>query len=188
MPINPLETHAMNTNQPHPECHHLTGAANPNHGNPNWVWKPILAITSTVLCLCLSSCVIPVDDYSGNSNPYRTYQSGYRVQTLPSGYRREVISGQTYYYDRGNYYRHSGDGYLITDAPRSSRYYNDYGRIRQQSTRGYDARDAGRRDDVITHLPDGYRVVKYRGSQYYKVGDRYYIRQNDRYTTVNRPY
>jgi len=197
MTINPAETHVMkteNTNQPHPECDHLTRETDTNHGRRSRAWKPILVITSTAFCLCLNSCVIPVEGHGGNSSSYRTYQPGYRVQTLPRGYRREVISGQTYYYDGGNYYRRSGDGYLIAEAPRSSRYYSDYGRIHQQSTSRYDSRDYGRRDDrrdrdgVIAHLPDGYRVVNYRGSQYYKVGDRYYIRQNDRYTMVARPY
>jgi len=98
------------------------------------------------------------------------------------------------YNDSGNYYRRSGNGYLITDVPRNSRYSNEYHRVRQQSNRRYDARDYGRRDnrrdrnDVIMRLPDGYRVVNYRGAQYYQVGDRYYIRQNDRYSVVARPY
>lgn len=183
-----------NMNPPNPEFFRPTGEAAVSPGSRDRAWKPILAITGTALCMCLSSCVIPTDDYGGRSSTYTTYQPGYRVQTLPSGYRSEIISGQTYYYNGGHYYRRSGDGYLVTDAPRSSRYYSDYGRFRQQPTSRYDSRHDDRRDDrynrdgVLMRLPDGYRVVNYRGSRYYQVGDRYYIRQNDRYTMVRKPY
>lgn len=196
MIINPAETVMKNDNmkKPNSECIDLTGAVHTNT-NRNWLSRPAIAITSAAICMCLSSCMIPADDYGRRSTTYTSYQPGYRVQTLPSGYRSEIISGQTYYYNGGNYYRRSGDGYLITDAPRSSRYYSDYGRIRQQPDSRYDSRDYGRRDqrhdhydDVIIRLPDGYRVVNHRGREYYQVGDRYYIRQNDRYTMVARPY
>ena len=182
-------------NQPNPESLDPSGEVEVSSSNPHLAWNTAFASAGAMFCMCLSSCVIPADDHYGSrSTTYTTYQPGYRVQTLPSGYRREVISGNTYYYDGGNYYRRSGDGYLITDAPRSSRYYNDYGRVREESTRRYDSHDYGRRDDrhnrdgVIERLPDGYRTVDYRGRQYYRVGDRYYIRQNDRYIMVAKPY
>lgn len=55
-----------------------------------------------------------------------TYQPGYRLNSLPRGYRSEKIGGSTYYYHNGAYYQRNADGYVVTEAPRQSRYYSEY--------------------------------------------------------------
>lgn len=59
-----------------------------------------------------------------------TYQPGYRLSRLPSGYRSENLGGSTYYYHNGAYYQRNGGGYVVTEAPRQSRYYSEYSRSR----------------------------------------------------------
>lgn len=167
-----------------------------SNGERNRPLRVMLAITGAALCMSLGSCIPFYDDgYSGGSTTYTTYQPGYRVVTLPTGYRTETISGNTYHYHNGTYYRRSSGGYVVTDAPRNSRYYQDYGRIRQATPergyypQAYDSRDRRyERGDIITRLPDGYRVVNHRGRQYYQVGDRYYVREDGAYAAVGRPY
>lgn len=55
-----------------------------------------------------------------------TYQPGYRLSSLPGGYRSENLGGSTYYYHNGAYYQRNADGYIVTEAPRQSRYYGEY--------------------------------------------------------------
>jgi len=127
----------------------------------------------------LSSCVTPYDSYHGASVTTTSYhQPGYRINTLPSGYRSEVISGSNYYYHNGAYYRRDSSGYVVVNAPRTSRYYTDYNRHRGQ-----------RHDSVRTlnRLPSGYQTVNHGGTQYYTVGDTFYQRQGRGYTVVSRP-
>ncbi len=159
-------------------------------------YRSLLLITGTAASMCLSSCVVPYDTYSGGySNP----QPGYRVLTLPNGYRSESISGNTYYYQNGTYYRRDTAGYVVIDAPRSSRYYDDYSRSRESNQRDhrYDQQthdyqdnrdDRHEHGDVLTQLPYGHRVITYQGTRYYQVGERYYVRQNNGYVQVRRPY
>ena len=59
-----------------------------------------------------------------------TYQPGHRFNSLPSGYRSENLGGSTYYYHNGAYYQRNSEGYVVTEAPRHSRYYTDYTRYR----------------------------------------------------------
>jgi hypothetical protein len=157
--------------------------------------RPMFVITGMALCMGLSSCVVPYDSYGGRSATVTTYRPGYTINSLPNGYRSEIISGNTYYYNDGHYYRQGSGGYIVVDAPRSSRYYDDYGRRHQttQTTRTY--RDSPNRyesrygqGEVITRLPSGYRTVTYRGNTYYQVEDRYYRRHDNNYAIVSRPW
>jgi hypothetical protein len=158
--------------------------------------RPLFVITGVVLCMGLASCVVPYDSYGGNTATVTTYRPGYRINSLPGGYRSETISGSTYYYHDGHYYRQASGGYVVVDAPRNSRYHDDYGRRQQihQPDRLYREspdRHDGRyeRGEVITRLPAGYRQVNQRGNTYYQVGDRYYRRQKDRsYVIVSNPF
>lgn len=59
-----------------------------------------------------------------------TYQPGYTTRSLPSGYRTENISGRDYYYYNGAYYLRNSGGYVVTEAPRQSRYYTEYSTYR----------------------------------------------------------
>lgn len=45
--------------------------------------------------------MIPYDNHASNSSGYSGYQNGYQISTLPYGYRREILSGNTYYYYDG---------------------------------------------------------------------------------------
>ncbi len=157
--------------------------------------RPAFVIAGVALSMGLSSCVVPYDSHGGGSTTVTTYQPGYRINSLPGGYRSENISGNTYYYHDGYYYRQGSGGYVVVDAPRSSRYYDDYGRRHQSSQSNREYRESPDRHDgrydrgeVITRLPDGYRVVNHRGNEYYQVGDRYYRRQKDTYVIVSSPY
>jgi hypothetical protein len=149
----------------------------------------MLLIGTAAVSLCLSSCVVPYENYGTGQPGYTSYQNGYRVTTLPSGYRSENISGSTYYYHNGHYYRQSNNGYIVTEAPRSSRYYSDYDHYRQTRTTTYSGdRQTYNQREYLSRLPSNYRSVDYRGQQYYKSGDRYYVREDGRYYVVSRPY
>ena len=158
--------------------------------------KPVIVIACATLCMGLNSCLFPYDESGNHGSGYTSvYRPGFRVDSLPGGYRREMISGNTYYYHDGYYYRPGSGGYVVVDAPRGSRYYDDYNRRQrtyhtnrtyQESSGGPDGRYE--RTEVITRLPDGYRVVNYRGDTYYQAGDRYYRRQGDSYVITTRPY
>lgn len=168
------------------------GSGKKSQRHPRW----IVAATGAALCLSLSACFFPNDGYVGRGATYTTYQPGYRTQALPAGYRSEVISGSTYYYDNGNYYRRDPRGYVVVDAPRNSRYYGDYGQVRQgrevnsrRNQRIYDRNNALNRDgELIPRLPSGHRVVNHRGQRYYQVDDRYYVRDQSGYVRVRNPY
>jgi hypothetical protein len=164
-------------------------------GKPRAFVRPMFVITGVTLCMSLASCVVPYDSHGGGSVSVTRYSPGYRINSLPGGYRSENISGSTYYYHDGYYYRPGSGGYVVVDAPRTSRYYDDYSRRHQtyQSGRDYQGssdRHDGRYDrgEVITRLPEGYRVVNHRGETYYQTGDRYYRRQGETYIIASRPY
>jgi hypothetical protein len=157
--------------------------------------RPMFVISGVALCMGLASCVVPYDSYGDSSVSVTRYSPGYRVTSLPGGYRSETISGRTYYYHDGYYYNRGSGGYVVVDAPRSSRYYDDYNSRQRTYQTGRDYRDSSYRNDgrydrteVITRLPDGYREVNHRGDTYYQAGDRYYRRQGDSYVITTRPY
>lgn len=125
----------------------------------------------------LSSCAPPPPEtHTETSVTTTSYQPGYRLTTLPSGYRSEVIAGNSYYYQNGAYYRRDANGYVVVDAPRTSRYYSEYDG--QRHSGGV---------SVVTQLPTGYRVVRHGGNEYYQSGEIYYRRQGSGYIVVSRP-
>jgi len=97
-----------------------------------------------------------------------------------------VISGSTYYYNDGQYYRPNSGGYVVVEAPRTSRYYSDYDSRRSSTTTRRDSRTGEVR--TITTLPSGYREIDHRGTPYYQSGNQYYRRQGDGYITVSNPF
>lgn len=153
-------------------------------------FKPLIIISSLTVGLSLSSCVDPAYNAYGHNNQYSSYNSGYspgyRISSLPSGYRSENISGRTYYYHDGHYYQPSSGGYTVVSAPSTSRYYSDYNRYRQTTSRSRD--NSYSSTQVVTRLPSGYREVNHSGNTYYQAGDRYYSRQGNGYVVVQRPY
>jgi hypothetical protein len=142
--------------------------------------------------MTFSSCIVPTDGYGGSSTTVTTYQPGRRINSLPGGYRTETISGTPYYYHDGSYYRSDSGGYVVVEAPRSSRYYSDYDRHHvQHRDRTGDRQPRGPRNEsvrTVTRLPDGYRVVTRGGNQYYQAGDQYYRREGGAYVVVSQPY
>lgn len=157
--------------------------------------RPAFVIAGVALCMGLTSCMVPYDSQGGGSVSVTRYSPGYRVHTLPGGYRSEYIMGNTYYYHDGYYYRPGSGGYIVVDAPRNSRYYGDYSRRHRTYQPNSEYRESPNRHDqryergeVMTRLPDGYRVVNHRGKTYYHVDNRYYLRQNNSYVVTARPY
>ena len=134
--------------------------------------------------MSLSSCVAPYDSGVSTTTSVTTYRPGYTVNVLPGGHRSEVIAGTNYYYYNGNYYRRSGTNYVVVDAPRSSRYYDEY---TQYGNRTYHNHADGS-SHVVSELPRGYTTVDYRGEPYYRYQDRYYRRQGSGYVVVASPY
>lgn len=189
MNTEPKSTRCLETN------HTAIGGALPDaSGKPQGRFNPLSVITGLALCIGLSSCVASYD--SPGYTQTAVYSPGYRVTALPGGYRSEIISGSTYYYHDGYYYRPSSGGYIVVDAPRTSRYYSEYGRRQQtiQTSRRVETQGINRNNQryeesgSLARLPRGYRTVNHRGVSYYQVGDRYYQRKNDVYVVVSRPY
>lgn len=152
----------------------------------------------------LTSCVDPY--YTGPSSTSVTvHRPGYVVQTLPHGYRTEVIGGTNYYYHDHVYYRPQGRGYVVVDAPRGGPRHDDWdhrndhdrGRDRDRDGRGRDRdwdrdrgpdRGPGREVTVIRELPRGYKVVTHGGQRYYQSGSVYYRSQGSGYVIVRSPF
>ena len=151
----------------------------PTAKNSCALFKPLLIIGSLTLALSVSSCVeVQPGLETYESTEYRpTYSPGYRITSLPTGYRTENISGTTYYYHDGHYYQPNSDGYAVVTAPTTSTYYSDYSR----------RNSIYNNNQIITRLPSGYRVVQRSGNTYYQAGDRYYSRQGNGYVIVERP-
>jgi hypothetical protein len=151
-----------------------------------------LLLASGLVLGILPSCV---DTYASHGQASVTttsyHQPGYRINALPRGYRSEMISGSNYYYHNGAYYRRQSNGYVVVEAPRTSRYYSEYDRIRVGGNYRTSDNHRGQRNEsvrVITRLPAGYRVVNHGGSQYYQAGGNYYRRQGSGYIIVSSPY
>ena len=134
--------------------------------------------------LSLISCVGPYEGAVTTTTTERIYQPGYAVTTLPSGYRSEVISGTNYYYHNGAYYQRRRNGYVVVDAPRRSRYYNEY--TRYGNTTYHNHPDGS--SHVVRSLPRGYTTEHYRGQPYYRHQGRYYSRQGNGYVVVAKPF
>lgn len=139
----------------------------------------VLAASSLAIGLSMSSCVAPYDAYGPTT--VTGYSPGYRANSLPQGYRTEIIGGNTYYYHNGAYYRSRSGSYVVVDAPRSSRYYRDYDQYNRRSHRNQNV-------NVITRLPSGYRAVTVQGETYYQHRNSYYRRHGNGYTGVARPF
>lgn len=145
--------------------------------------KYTLAAAGLGIGMSLTSCVAPYDAATTTTS-VTTYRPGYTVNTLPGGYRSEVIAGSDYYYYNGNYFRRSGSSYVVVDAPRRSRYYDEYTRYGNRTYRS----DVDGRTTVIRELPRGYTTVNHRGEPYYRYQDRFYRRQGSGYVIVASPF
>lgn len=148
------------------------------------ITKSILTGSILAAAILQTSCVVPYDATVTTTTTTGTYEPGYTVTTLPGNYRTEVIAGTNYYYHDGAYYQRSRAGYVVVEAPRRSRYYDEY--TRHGNTTYHNHRDGSAH--VITELPRGYSTVQYQGEPYYRYQDRYYRRQGSGYVVVASPF
>lgn len=151
--------------------------------------RALLATAAAAIGLSIASCTYPYEgSHYGGSASVTHYQPGYRITSLPSGYRSETISGRNYYYHNGSYYQRNSGGYVVIDAPRQSRYYSDYSRSRQDDR-------SGRRSSVTIYqpgyttrsLPSGYRTESISGRNYYYHNGSYYQRNAGGYVVTDAP-
>jgi hypothetical protein len=137
---------------------------------------------STIGCLSLLAATLSftgcVDPYyaGGGVTVASTYQPGYVVTTLPSGYRTERIGGTSYYHHGEVYYRPHGRGYVVVESPH--RHRGD----RHRRPGDY------HEERVIRQLPSGYQVVTHRGTRYYRAGNVYYQPRGEGYIVVRSPF
>lgn len=183
--------------------------------------NPKIVIPSLAIGLAglLSSCMDPY--YGGGSTTTTVteyHRPGYAVNTLPARYETEVVGGVRYYRHENVYYRPQGSRYVVVEAPRGSRGWEDrnrngrpdryddrgdrgdrrdgYDRRESYDRRdGYEGRDSYGRPDsyrrettVIRTLPSGAQVVTHRGTRYYQAGNTYYQSRGDGYVIVDRPF
>jgi len=136
------------------------------------------------LSLSVLSCSSVAPAPKVTTTTQTTYRKGTLVRTLPTGYRSEVISGRDYYYDDGAYYQRSGNGYVVVDAPRSSRYFDEYTRSGNSTYHNHVDGTSHR----VRELPAGYTTINRGGEPYYRHQNQYYQRQGDQYITVAEPH
>lgn len=165
--------------------------------------KLTLLATASAAVLFSTSCTVetytPPPPHAGGGY----YEPGYVINTLPSGYRTEVISGTRYYYHDNVYYRPQGRGYVVVRSPRQGGGSWD-GHDGGSHSRDHDGRDwdgDGRDRDgrgghgngsgnvtVIRSLPHGYVVVNRGGHRYYRAGNVYYEAHSGGYVVVREPF
>lgn len=158
----------------------------------------ILSVITLGAAGLLTSCVDPYYTGGTTTTTVTHYRPGYVVDTLPGGYRTEVIGGVSYYRHNDVYYRPQGRRYVVVDRPGG---YNR-GPNRYDSRDRYDHRDRydrgpGRYDPrgprgghttVIRTLPSGARVVTHRGQRYYESRGTYYRPASGGYIIVGSPF
>jgi hypothetical protein len=157
----------------------------------------LLSTAATAVTLLTTGCVVE----SYNPPPPHgqvSYEPGYVINTLPSGYRTEVISGTRYYSHDNVYYRPQGRGYVVVRSPRggggnygheSDHNRNHDGRDRDGDGRDHDGNGNGHgHTTVIRSLPHGYVVVNRGGHRYYRAGNVYYESQSGGYVEVREPF
>lgn len=135
--------------------------------------------------LALSSCVDPY--YGSASVTTTTYEPGYVIDTLPSGYTTIDIGGTTYYSYNDTYYRPRGNRYVVVEHPqRAHRHSGPHG---DRDHDGIDNWQDRRRDNAyVQRLPERYRIVTHRGTRYYVAGDTYYRPRGEGYMVVTSPF
>ncbi|GAA5484273.1 DUF6515 family protein [Haloferula sargassicola] len=151
----------------------------------------ILTLAATGAALAFSSCVDPYYGAAGAT----TYQPGYVINTLPSGYNTVDIGGTTYYRHNNTYYRPRGNRYVVVEAPnRGGRghdhhYGPDGDRDHDGIDNWHDRRDNRHRgNNYVQTLPRGYRVINRGGTRYYVANDTYYVPRDNGYVIVANPF
>ncbi|WAC19871.1 hypothetical protein OVA24_00580 [Luteolibacter sp. SL250] len=149
----------------------------------------ILSVIALGAAALLTSCVDPYYT-GGTTTTVTTYRPGYVVDTLPGGYRTEVIGGVSYYRHNDIYYRSQGRRYVVVERPGGYDRYDRrdrYDRDRHDHDR-YHRGPHGRETTVIRTLPSGARVVTHRGERYYESRGTYYRPASGGYIIVGSPF
>jgi hypothetical protein len=153
----------------------------------------ILSVITLGAAGLLSSCVDPYYTGGTTTTTVTQYRPGYMVDTLPGGYRTEVVGGVSYYRHNDVYYRPQGRRYVVVERPGYSRGPDRYNSRDRYDRDRYD-RDRhhrgphSRETTVIRTLPSGARVVTHRGERYYESRGTYYRPASGGYTIVRSPF
>jgi len=160
----------------------------------------ILSVITLGAAGLLSSCVDPYYVGGGTTTTTVTqYRPGYMVDTLPGGYRTEVVGGVNYYRHNDVYYRSQGRRYVVVERPSyggpsrydpRDRYDRHDGRYdpRDRYDLQQDPRYGHGRETIIRTLPSGARVVTHRGTRYYESRGTYYRPSAGGYIIVGSPF
>ncbi|MES2996484.1 MAG: DUF6515 family protein [Verrucomicrobiota bacterium] len=144
---------------------------------------PLHLTCAGVLAVCASSCVTPDTTMTATTT---TYQPGYTVTSLPSGYSTVTVEGQRYYQSNDVYYRSEGGRYVVVGNPYGGRTYGtqSFSDRGSRSSRGQGSRGT----PVMRRLPTGAQVRTHAGVQYYEHGGTFYRAEGDGYMVVPSPY
>lgn len=101
----------------------------------------------------------PQQNYGGAYYP-NYYQPGYSVNPLPYGANRLMVNAMEYFYYNGYFYRPSGAGYVIVNAPFGA---------------------------VVAALPSLHHRINWQGVPYYVAGNTIYQKHPNGYRVVPNP-
>lgn len=146
---------------------------------------PILAIALGGL---MTSCVEPYYEAAATTTTVTHYRPGHVVHTLPPRYQTETIGGVRYYRQGSTYYRPQGSRYVVVEAPRGGRGWNQRHQDGRHDPRGRFDRPGEHYGQVVRSLPRGARAVNHRGTRYYVHGGTYYRPQGRSYVIVRSPF
>ncbi len=124
--------------------------------------RVIVTVITLLLGLSLFAQSKMVKDNPSKQFPQDANKKGYVVKNLPEQSEKLMVEGNPYYVNKGVYYRKGHDGYRIVKAP--------YG-------------------VKVKHLPDGIRVIRRQGVEYYYYYNTYYRYDlnNDIYIVIHEP-
>ena len=91
---------------------------------------------------------------------HKPHHHGRVYRTLPANVFTLTIGGGTFFYHLGTYYRHSGDGYVVVEAPVGAR---------------------------VRMLPDDCSTFYVDGIRYYECSDVYYESLDEEYIVIDGP-
>ncbi len=128
--------------------------------------KMRLRVFVTVMMLLLGLSLIAetqlTNDNDSKQRQGNMKKKDYIVKNLPEQSEKLMVEGNPYYVNKGVYYRKGHDGYRIVRAPYGVR---------------------------VKHLPDGIRVIRRQGVEYYYYYNTYYRYDvnSDVYIVINEP-
>jgi|GEM_PF-993610 len=131
----------------------------------------VLTAAAVAAVALLSACA--TEKVTRSTTTETTYETGYTINSLPSGYTTYSDSGNDYYVIGENYFRRTPSGYTVVETPS--------GVVRSTPGAAYSP------GYVTRTLPAGYTTYTNAGNDYYVVGDNYFRRTPSGYTVVESP-